>query len=292
MASPQVHFLRIDYISPTVDYIHGIATVYMQHFVLICKRLFATIYTTSEVHTMDITDIILLITIGAAAGFIQRVSGFGLAIFAMMFLPYFSPSHTAAVAIACLFSTATTVFNTVRYYRDIDYKICVPMLCTALPAITVAVCFSSLVSARVFSILLGIVLIGLSAYFLFFIERISIRPTLSGGLFVGVLSGVLGGLFSTSGPPVVLYLSNAAPDNAVYFATIQFYFCITNIYSTVVRAANGIIDGTVLLWAAVGIVGCLIGDALGTRVFRRLDSSRLKRIIYIGMILSGILMLF
>ena len=231
---------------------------------------------------MELLHILLLIIIGLAAGFIQRVSGFGLAIFAMMFLPYLAPTHTAAVAIACLFSTATTVYNTLRYRKNIEYRTVIPMLCAALPTITVAV----------FSILLGLVLIALSAYFLFFIERIKIRPTLSGGLFTGALSGVLGGLFSTSGPPVVLYLSNATSDNAVYFATIQFYFCITNVYSTVVRAANGIIDGTVLLYAAVGIVGCLLGDALGTRVFERLDSARLKRIIYIGMIVSGALMLF
>lgn len=241
---------------------------------------------------MELLHIFLLIIIGLAAGFIQRVSGFGLAIFAMMFLPYLAPTHTAAVAIACLFSTATTVYNTLRYRKDIEYRTVIPMLCAALPTITVAVYFSSVVSARVFSILLGLVLMALSAYFLFFIERIRIRPTLSGGLFTGALSGVLGGLFSTSGPPVVLYLSNATTDNAVYFATIQFYFCITNIYSTAVRAANGIIDGSVILYAAVGIVGCLLGDALGTRVFERLDSAKLKRIIYIGMIVSGALMLF
>lgn len=236
--------------------------------------------------------IFLLLAVGLAAGFIQRVSGFGLAIFAMMFLPYFVPTHTAAVAIACLFSCATTICNTVRYRRNIEYKTAIPMLCTALPCISAAVRFSSFVSARVFSILLGLVLIALSAYFLFFIDRISIRPTVAGGLFTGALSGVLGGLFSTSGPPVVLYLSNAAPTNAIYFATIQFYFCVTNIYSTAARAVSGIIDGTVLTYAAVGIAGCLVGDALGSRVFDRLDSTRLKRIIYIGMIVSGVFMLF
>ena len=241
---------------------------------------------------MEPLHILFILAVGVAAGFIQRVSGFGLAIFAMMLLPYFTPTHTAAVAIACLMSSATTTFNTLRYRRGIDFRMSLPMLCTALVTIPVAVYFSSVVSGRIFSVLLGVVLIALSTYFLFFFDRIKLRPTISGALATGAVSGVLGGLFSTSGPPVVLYLSNTARDNATYFATIQFYFCVTNLYSTLMRAAGGIIDLDVLTYAAVGILGSMAGDLLGGRVFDSLDSDKLKRIIYIGMIVSGIIMLF
>jgi uncharacterized membrane protein YfcA len=81
------------------------------------------------------------------------------------------------------------------------------------------------------------------------------------------LGGVLGGLFSTGGPPAVLYLSSALKDNISYFATIQFYFCFTNIYATSVRAIDGIINTEVLIYAFVGIVGCVSGDFIGKKVF-------------------------
>ncbi|MBQ2863735.1 MAG: sulfite exporter TauE/SafE family protein [Clostridia bacterium] len=87
-------------------------------------------------------------------------------------------------------------------------------------------------------------------------------------------------------------LGYTARDNATYFATIQFYFCVTNLYSTLMRAAGGIIDVGVLTYAAVGILGSMAGDLLGGRVFDSLDSDKLKRIIYIGMIVSGFIMLF
>ena len=48
----------------------------------------------------------------------------------------------------------------------------------------------------------------------------------------------------------------------------------------------------VLTYAAVGILGSMAGDLLGGRVFDSLDSDKLKRIIYIGMIVSGFIMLF
>lgn len=166
------------------------------------------------------------------------------------------------------------------------------MMAAALIAIPVAVHFSSAVSGDIFKILLGAVLVVLSVYFLFFKDRISMKPNIPNGLLAGTLGGTLGGFFSTGGPPAVLYLCNATPDNATYFATIQFYFCFTNIYATTNRAINGILNGDILLYAAVGVVGCMIGDCLGRLVFKRLDSAKLKTIIYIGMIISGAVMLF
>ena len=66
---------------------------------------------------------------------------------------------------------------------------------------------------------------------------------------------------------------------------------MTNIYATTVRAINGILTGEILLCAAVGLVGCAIGDTVGTRVFDKLNAQRVKQVIYAGMIVSGILMI-
>ncbi len=236
-------------------------------------------------------EYLYLILVGFGAAFVQRVSGFGLGIFAMMFLPHFLPSHTAAATISCLFSCYTTTVNSVKYRKNVAYKTAIPMLAAALISIPIAVYFAAKVEAHIFKILLGSVLIILSIYFLFFNKKIKINPTPVNGIIAGTLGGALNGLFSTGGPPAVLYLTNAAPDNVTYFATIQFYFCLTNIYATANRAVNGLITVDLLIYAAVGIIGCLAGDLLGRKVFDKLDAVKLKYIIYIGMIISGILML-
>lgn len=241
---------------------------------------------------MDLFRGLLLVVIGIGAGFVQRVSGFGLGIFAMMFLPHFMPSHTAAATISTLFSCITSTYNSVRYRRNVDFKTVLPMICAALISIPVAVYFSAAVSGEVFKILLGAVLIVLSIYFMFFNKHIKINPTCFNGILAGTLGGTLNGLFSTGGPPVVLYLSNAMTDNITYFATIQFYFCFTNLYATATRALNGIINIEILIYAAIGVVGCMIGDFIGKSVFEKLNSIKLKYIIYIGMIISGIVMFF
>ncbi|MBQ8600011.1 MAG: sulfite exporter TauE/SafE family protein [Clostridia bacterium] len=241
---------------------------------------------------MDWIHSVLLILIGSGAGFIQRVSGFGLSIFTMIFLPHFLPTHTAAAAISALLSSATTTYNAIRYRKNVAYKMVLPMIITALVLIPPAVHFSVVVPGKIFKILLGIILILISLYFIFFNTRIRIRPTLFNGILSGSLSGILGGLFSTSGPPAVIYLSSAITENTAYFATIQFYFCITNLYTTAMRIINGIITPDIWLYSAIGMIGCMIGDFIGKKVFDKLDSDKLKKIIYIGMIISGIVMFF
>ncbi len=239
----------------------------------------------------EIIQAVLLLLVGVGAGFVQRVSGFGLGIFAMLFLPYFMSEHTAAAAISSLFTVGTATYNAIRYRRDVPYKTILPLVCAALVMIPIAVRLSVWISGDLFKIILGVVLICLSIYFLFFNSRTAMRPTVKNGLIAGGVSGVLSGLFSTGGPPVVLYLTHATTNNVTYFAATQFYFCLTSIYVSVVRIINGVLTWDLFLYAVIGFVGCMIGNMLGTRVFDKLDANKLKKIIYIGMIISGVLMI-
>jgi len=234
---------------------------------------------------------ILLMLVGAGAGFVQRVSGFGLGIFAMLFMPHFLPVHISSPAISSMFSLGTSSWNAIRYRKNISFRTILPLLAAALVTIPIAVYFSSAVPAAVFQMILGAVLIVLSVYFLFFEKKVHVRPTVTSGLLLGTVSGTLSGLFSTGGPPVVLYLTQALPDKNTYFATIQFFFALTGIYSTVVRILNGVITAEVLMLTAVGFIGCALGNILGGLVFDRLNAVMFRRVIYIAMIISGVLMI-
>lgn len=237
-----------------------------------------------------VINCILLAVVGFGAAFVQRVSGFGLGIFAMLFLPFLMGNTAAAASVSCLWSCVTSVYNAVKYRRHIDLRLILPLLGAAMVTIPVAVHFSSYVPQQLMTAVLGGVLIVLSLYFLFFSHRVRIRPTVINGILTGGIGGALNGLFSTGGPPVVLYLAGATEDKLVYFASIQLYFAATNIYATAMRAFSGIITREILFAAAVGVLGCLLGDTVGKLVFNHLNAKRFKQLIYIGMIVSGVLM--
>ncbi|MEA4966263.1 MAG: sulfite exporter TauE/SafE family protein [Oscillospiraceae bacterium] len=236
--------------------------------------------------------VLLMLLISACGGLIQRVSGFGYSIFVMLFLPYFLPTPVAAATVSVLVSCVASGYNAVRYRRDIRFRTMAPSLCAAAVAIPVSVHFAAAAPVGLMKLLLGAVLILFSLYFLFFSSRIHIRPTVPGGLLAGALGGTLNGLFSTGGPPMVLYLVNATEDNQSYFATIQAYFFLTNCFSGTARALSGLVTREVLLLFAVSAVGCFFGNFLGKKIFHRMNQALLRRVIYIGMMISGALMMF
>ncbi len=240
---------------------------------------------------MEITQAIYILLVGIGAGFVQRVSGFGLGIFAMLFLPHFMPTHAAAATVSCLCSCGTSTYNAVKYRKKIPFRVILPLIFTALIIIPVGVHFSIVLPVAILRRILGIVLILLSIFFLFFHQSIRIKPTLGSSLLAGGIGGALNGLFSTGGPPIVIYLTQAVTDNIVYFAGIQFYFSVTNIYATVVRLINGVLTWELLYYAAIGFLGCITGDFIGRGVFHKMNAETLKRTIYIGMIISGIIMI-
>ena len=233
----------------------------------------------------------LLFLIGIGAAFIQRVCGFGLGIFALLFLPHFMPSHGESIALCNILSAVVSGGNAFQFRKKIPFSTVLAPLCAAMITVPVASYFSSRVSKETFVFVLGVCLICLSIYFFFFSERVKFRPTVKNGLLAGALSGTLNGLFSTGGPPSVVYLTQTLSENVVYFAAIQFYFTCTNLYALVFRVINGAVTSSLLLYSVFALVGCLVGNRIGERVFSRLDGARLRKVIYGGMILSGIVML-
>ena len=240
----------------------------------------------------DVGQLVIVSLIASVGGFIQRVTGFGFGIFVMIFFPYIIKNHTSAAAISTLISCVVSLYNAIMYRKVIPYKKIIPLIVAAIVTIPISVKFSVLVSEYIFKKILGIVLIMLSIYFLVFSSRIKIKPTFKNGLLAGGLGGVLTGLFSTGGPPVVLYLMNAFNNTSLYFASTQFYFGLTGVYSTVVRALNGIITIDVLVFSLIGFLGSLIGNFFGKLVFDKLNTQKLKQLVYSGMIISGIIMIF
>lgn len=234
---------------------------------------------------------LLTALVASGGAFVQRTTGFGLGIFVMLFFPYMMPETAAAAAVSGLLSCVISSYNAVLHRRALRLRLALPLLLSAAVTIPLAVRFSSVAPASLMKLVLGVILIAFSLWFLFLGKHVRLRPTAVNGLVAGGLGGVLSGLFSTGGPPVVLYLIHATEDKTVYFATIQAYFAITNLYSALFRAINGVITPFVLTSVAVGLIGCFVGNAIGSLVFRRINPETLRKIVYVGMIVSGLLMI-
>ncbi len=235
---------------------------------------------------MDLIRLLFIVCIAFGASFIQRVSGFGLGIFAMTFLPYIMSEYTEANVLTSMISLIMSFSVVCRMFGHIHWKNLICPLIGNLVLTHITVNFMSEYGDGVLRLLLGIALVLLSIYFIKFSEKVHIRATWYTGLICGCLSGVLGGLFSMGGPPIVIYYMESESDHEEYMATIQAYFFTSGIYSLIVKSK--FITPNVFAGLAVSLVGILAGVYFGKRVFSRLDGKKLKKLVYVFMALSGL----
>lgn len=230
--------------------------------------------------------VILVATVGST---IQRVTGFGFGIFAMLFLTRIITVYGEANALSGLLSFTSTLIVALSHAKKVDWKNllfpCIGFAVISVPSILLM----KKLDNRVLLIMLGVALILLSGYMFFFSSKIKIKPSPFTGLAAGGFSGILGGIFSMGGPPVVIYfMQSEGDDKDRYLATIQMYFLLSNVYGTTVKAINGFITKDVLILAAFGTVGMIAGIFIGKLIFKKLRVDILRRVVYCFMAVAGV----
>jgi hypothetical protein len=179
----------------------------------------------------------------------------------------------------------------VRIHQKIRWRVLLPCCIGYLVTAPAAIHYSTVLDKTVLTKMLGVLLILLGIYFIVLGSRVRIRPNPANGVAIGMLSGVLGGFFAVSGPPLVIYFLSSLEEKEEYSATIQCCFVLTGVYSAVVRVLNGIFTASVVQNTVVGAVAMAVGALIGYAIMEKFPAELLKKIIYGVMIFSGAKML-
>ncbi len=235
-----------------------------------------------------VTLFVLILTI--IASFIQRVTGFGFGIFVMMFFPFFLPSYGESVMLSGLLAGTTAFLITISNMHYVRWRMMGIIVLFNVIASFLAIEYMSSLSNETLKRCLGVVLILIALYFLWGKNK-SNKLFLSRWAqgIIGTISGIMGGMFAMPGPPVVLYCISSIENKREYVVTLQAFSVIFNIFYTLFRAKVGFYSESTLLWWGAGLIGLMIGTSLGSRCSERISNQRLKQIVYVMMILSGII---
>lgn len=237
--------------------------------------------------------LVFLFLFSLGAGFVQRVSGFGFGIFIMMFLPYIMPSYNEAVALSGVLSGSIAFTVALCNIKHVCWrKMFIVVPANAAVSFFVVRCMGNFSTPFMLKCL-GLALVVMASYFLFFEGRI--RGYFGGRaaqLAVGAVSGFMGAMFGTPGPPVVLYGMCVFKNKLEYMATMQAFWVIFNIIYIVYRSGCGYYtEQTPVCWAC-GLSGAFVGTLLGAKCYSLLDAKRFRLVVYMVMAASGVVAFF
>lgn len=214
-----------------------------------------------------------------ASAYIHTTSGMG---FAMLFTVvtgfYMEPVQSAVTGCFCILALMAII--DARLIRHVNWAITWPPSLGMLVGKLLGVALLMNISGGTFKHALGIFLIAMSLYFFFLQDRIHIKPTPSKGIFLGLLAGIVGGLYNISGPFAAVYFFPACKDKNEYSACMNVSFVPAGAAGCVMHAVYGNIRRETLGPMAVAMLATMAGATLGLRSFERLNRRTVALLLY------------
>lgn len=121
--------------------------------------------------------------------------------------------------------------------------------------------------------------------------RLPPEPSRLVSFAVGVVSGVISGLASMGGPPVVVYLMAVGHGAARMRATAIVYFMLSGCLSFVPMAAKGLITRDILVWCIVSLPVLFAGSRLGAWAFLRAKPRQHRMVALVSLSVLAVLLI-
>ena len=236
---------------------------------------------------MQFSSVLIIMLIILSGACVQSALGFGTTMITMAFLPLLM-DYSKAMGLTILLVTFSTVFISVKYRRDIQWKIMLPMLIPTAVICGIVNTLSAKVNSNMLYLLLGFMFVAVSIFFFFFSKNIHIRPSIRSGSILGIICGFCYGLFASGGPTAALYLLPATKGKKEYLATIQAFLCVNNLVILAISLLLGRLDMADLPMVCAGTVAMAAGTGLGLLIHGKIPAALFGKIIYAFVGIGGL----
>jgi len=240
----------------------------------------------------------------AAAQLIYASVGFGAGLFSVAILAMILPDLAGAVATLFLLILVTEVTVLLHAWRHARVRLLLGLLPTT--AVGTWLGTELLVGADVAALkrLLGVVVMGAGAWFLYSEgslhsvpggegaasagEARSVgAPSIWASLPTGLLAGMLGGLFGTGGPPVIILLKTYRLGKSAFRSNLLWYFFLMSLIRGTAYLQAGVLTKRELTAAACLLPASVAGALLGMVVHRRIEEERFAMAVSVLLVLLG-----
>ncbi|UDF31104.1 UNVERIFIED_ORG: sulfite exporter TauE/SafE family protein [Roseateles sp. XES5] len=237
-------------------------------------------------------ETVWIIALGAiVAGFVQGLSGFAFGLVAMSFWAWTVEPQLAAVLV--VFGALTgQVVGAFSVRRGFSLPLLLPFLLGGLAGIPIGTAILPLLDARLFKILLGLLLVVWCPIMLF--SR-ALPPVRFGGRLAdgaaGLIGGVMAGLGGFSGPVPTLWCTLRQMDKDSQRTVIQNFNLATLAVTMATYCATGVVTARMVPMFAVVAPAMLLPTLFGSRLYIGISEAAFRRIVLGLLTVSGVAML-
>lgn len=182
----------------------------------------------------------------------------------------------------------TNIIMSWKEHRSINLKICVPLSALVIAGSIPGALFLKNADTTVIKLIFGfvILILGLEMLLREFQQKKSRQSGILLGI-IGILSGVLCGLYGI-GALLGAYVNRVTDNSHSFKANICIVFIAENTFRILLYGIWGIITMDILKQAVVLMPFMLLGLALGMLSSKVLNEKRVKKIVIIMLMVSGI----
>lgn len=233
---------------------------------------------------------ILVVAVIFLAVFTQSLSGFGVALVAMSLLPALINIQVATPLVAVV-GVTIEFFLLWRYRSALNLQAVWRLVAASIIGIPLGVWALSRLDEDVVLAALGVLITGYAIYALLNMRLPELRH--SGWAYLsGFIAGVLGGAYTTSGPPVIVYGDCRRWERAEFKSNLQGFFFVSSIFIVIAHAFDQNLTPLVWRYYLLSIPAMIIGIIAGVSLDKVINPLLYRKIVLILLVFLGFRLLF
>lgn len=224
------------------------------------------------------------------SGFIQGTTSFGFSLIALPLLGIIL-SLKLVVPLLVVFSL---LMNSIILYKLRSYmnlRSIFILIISSIIATPIGAQLLISVDENVLKLFVGVIVV-ISAIIFKLGLNIKVKNEKLAYIPIGIMSGLLNGAVSLSGPPIILFLTNQKTEKQVFRATLTSYFWILNIATVIVFYYKGLLDLEVLELSIKLLPALVLGSVFGMKVGDSIKQSTFQNITIALLFAMGTLSIF
>jgi uncharacterized membrane protein YfcA len=217
--------------------------------------------------------------------------GFGAGLIAVGIMAMVIPDVRDIVVMLLLLNLPAELWVVSRSWREVAWRGMAVILAGVFVGVPVGSWILKYGNPTFLLTLLGIVLVVVGSVFLVTPvgRRYRIPAWIAGP--VGLVGGILTGLFGTGGPPLIFYFQLRGVDKTVFRGSLMTIFLSMTLVRVPSYAAVGLITAPTM-WSALTVFpAVLLGAWLGNSIHVRISEQAFRRVVSAVLVALGILLL-